>query len=216
MLRDTAVARVKQMLGFKQNLDAEIVQAMIEIQEDLERSSELPDFLRKPYTALATAASIQTVTVPPDFIREWEQDPMVITNSSGVDFPITKDEPKFLRLRYPIFDQETGLPNPGVPAGYYLLDRTFYFYPTPDVVYTINGAYYAKDTDLSANVENKWMKELPFLLVARSGLFLAGGLRDKNALASFGAMNDIFTAKLHLMTTANDQAGAKPVIGGED
>jgi len=213
MLRDTAVARVKQMLGFKKNLDAEIVQAMIEIQDDLELSSELPDFLRKQI-GLVTIANNSNVPVPTDFIREWEQNPMIVIDADGVQHNLFKDEPTYLRLRYPVED------GPGLPKGYNIFNisdiKYFSFYPTPDAIYTIGGTWYTKDADLSTNIENKWMKELPFLLIARSGLLLAAGLRDKDALASFGQMNDIFTAKLHLMTTADDAAGAKPVIGGED
>lgn len=210
MLRDIAVARVKQMLGFKKTLDSEIVQAMIEVQEDLERSSELPFFLRKDYASFVTAANVKTVAAPSDFIREDGSDQLFVTDGDGEEHSIVKDERGFLRLRWPTNEGSA------LPRRYARTDKTFYFYPTPDKIYTLNGTYYGKDASLATNVENKWMKELPFILLARSGLMLAAGLRDKEALTSFGAMNEIMTAKLHLMTTADDMAGMKPIIGDED
>lgn len=213
MIRDIAVARVKQMLGFKKNLDAEIVQAMIEQQQDLERSSELPFFLRKKYSAFVTAVGTQSVSAPADFIREWDDDVLAIIATDGTTSwvqELKKDDDNYLRLRWPVTDGN------GLPVSYSRLDKTFYFYPTPDKIYTLDGSYYAKDQDLSTNIENKWLRDLPFILVARAGLFLAAGLHDDKALASFGALNDIMTAKLHIMTVADDAAGAKPVIGGED
>lgn len=219
MLRDAAVARVKQGLGFKKNLDAEIVIAFQELQADLETSSELPFFLRKKYAAsFATVASTRTVNAPTDFIREWDDDPLSIIYTDGTNTSYTqeliKDSPAFLKLRWP---QETlPLTSLSVPKGYARINDTFYFYPLPSQVFTFDGSYYAKDDLLTTNIENKWLKELPYILIARAGLQLAQGLHDDKALTTFGAMNDIFTAKLHLMTTADDQAGAKPVIGGED
>lgn len=218
MLRDTAVARVKQMLGFKTNLDNEIVQAMIEHQEDLERSSELPFFLRKKFNgSFVTVDGTQTITAPADFIREWDDDPLTITviNSDGTSYQqeLIKDTPAFLKLRFP---EPFPVEPTTIPRGYARIDKTFYLYPIPRAIYTFDGSYYGKDQPLTNNIENAWLRELPLILVARAGLFLASGLRDQSALTSLSALNDIMTAKLHLMTTADDQAGAKPVMGGED
>lgn len=214
MLRSIAVARVKQMLGFKRNLDAEILQAMIEQQEDLERSSELPFFLRKKYSGFATAANVQSVAAPADFIREWDNDVLSIVATNGTSSfiqELRKDDDNFLRLRYPTTD------GTNLPLGYSRLDKTFYFYPTPDAIYTLDGSYYAKDQSLaSGDIENKWLRELPLILVARAGMLVATGLRDQVAMQSFVQLNDLMTTKLHTMTTADDMAGAKLVMGGED
>lgn len=218
MLRDAAVAQVKQGLGFKKNLDGEIVLAFQQLQADLETSSELPFFLRKKYDpGFVTVPSQRFLAVPTDFIREWDDDPLSIIYTDGNETftqELYKDSPAFLKLRWP---QETlPLTDTSVPKGYARINDTFYFYPLPSAAYGFDGSYYAKAAVLDTNIENVWLKELPYILIARAGLQLAQGLRDQAALASFGAMNDIFTAKLHLMTTADDQAGAKPVIGGED
>jgi hypothetical protein len=210
MLRDAAVARVKQLLGFKQDLDPEIVQAMIETQEDLERSSELPFFLRKNYVGLVTAENNPVVNVPADFIREWDDDQMFVMNELLDEFPVVKDQEGYLRLRWPINQGQ------GMPQKYARVYREFHFYPTPNLIYELNGAYYAKAESLSSNIENVWLKELPFILIARSGLLVGGGLRDKEGIAIFSTMNDMMTTKLHQMTAADDAAGSRPVVGGDE
>lgn len=215
MLRDEAVARVKQGLGFKTNLDNEIVTAFQQLQNDLENSSELPFFLRKQYSAFNTVALDPTLPVPADFIREWDEDILSTVTTDGTTTftqPIVRYDEGYARLRWPTGEFPAG----DVPVAYSRIYRTFRFYPTPDAIYGLNGSYYAKDAPLTTNIENLWMKELPHILIARAGMQLAQGLRDKDALASFGMMNDIYTNKLHLMTTADDAAGGKLVMGGED
>lgn len=212
MLRDIAVARVKMHLGFKTNLDAEIVQAMIEMQAQLERDKELPGFLRKSFAAFATVADVKTLAVPTDFIREYDGDQLFVTNDDGEESPVIKDLQGFLRLRWPTPTAEEN----SLPQRYALVARTYHFYPTPDAVYTLNGTYYAHDEVLSTNIENKWLLELPEILIARAGMLLGSGLRDKEGLTILATMDQIATKKLHEMTTAEDQAGTKPVMGGED
>lgn len=219
MLRDTAVARVKQMLGFKLNLDAEIVQAMIEAQEDLERSSELPWFLRDPYSTTSTFAkltpSVKSYATPTGFIREDEQSRFTLVDPYSLrEWVITKDEEGHLRSRWP--DRWPEMEGEGLPHGFSRRDGIFTFYPTPDKSYLVSGHYYKKDVSLSTNIENKWLKELPHIIIARSGLTLAAGLRDQAGLATFGAMNEIMTEKLHRMTVADDLAGTRYVIGGDE
>lgn len=206
MLRDVAVARVQIILGFRTDQDANIVQAMQEFQEELERNPELPSFLRKPYVGLATAAAVQTVNVPNDFLREWEQDQMNVATTDGPQ-SVVKDELGYLRIRYK---------DSGTPQKYALVDGQFYFFPLPDQVYALSGTYYAKDAILSTNIENKWLKYIPEILIAGSGIALASGLRDQNALQLFAAMQQMAQAKLVSMQVADDAAGAKPIMGGED
>lgn len=206
MLRDVAVARVKQMLGFRKDQDANIVQAMQEVQSELEKEPELPDFLRKTYSGLVTVANVRTVNVPSDFIREWEQDQMNITTSDGPQ-SVVKDELGFLRIRYT---------DTGVPLKYALVNKQFYLFPMPDQIYTIDGTYYAKDAVLSTNIENLWLENIPEILIGGAGVLLATGLRDKDAIQLFAGMYSGARTKIGMVQAANDAAGAKPVAGGED
>lgn len=209
MLRDVAVARVKQLLGFRLDQDANIVQAMQEVQAELEREPELPDFLRVTYTGLVTAANTRTVPVPNDFIREWEQDQMTVTDADGGVHEVVKDELGYNRIRYTD-------PSVGVPAKYSLVNKQFYFFPMPDQVYALDGTYYAHDQVLTSNIENKWLSEIPEILIGGAGVLLAAGLRDKDAIQLFASIYSGARTKVGMVQAANDQAGSKPVMGGED
>jgi len=210
MDRDTAVARVKVLMGFKQNLDAEIVQAMIEVQQQLERAPELPGFLRKAITGLVTVADTKTLAVPTDFIREFDADQLFAADVDGFEHSIVKDDQGQLRIRYPVAD------GTGLPKRYALVDRTIYFYPTPDAAYTLSGTYLAKEAVLSSNIENKWLLELPEIIIAGAGLHICAGTGYEKGIMLFNAMDTAARAKLHLMTVAADAAGSKPIRGGED
>src|SRR5882672_3302938 len=128
MLRDTAVARVQMLLGFKTGQDANVIQAMKEAQEQLENAIELPDFLRINYDdPFTTTIDEHVVDVPDNFIREWEQDQLnVVVND--VTTNLSKDELGYLRIRYP---------DSGVPIKYALVNKQFHLYPLPDQEYTL-------------------------------------------------------------------------------
>lgn len=211
MLRDIAVARVKQLLGFRLDQDANIVQAIQEVQQELENEPELPHFLRKPYSGLVTVANVRTVNVPTDFLREWEQDQMNITTVSSGDTTsqsVVKDELGYLRIRYP--------GDVGQPVKYALVNKQFYFFPLPDKVYTLDGVYYAKDAVLSTNIENLWLANIPEIIIGGAGVLLAAGLRDKDAIQLFAGMYQGARQKVGMVQSAADAAGAKPIVGGED
>lgn len=211
MLRDIAVARVKQMLGFKQNLDAEIVQAMLEVQDQIEVEPELPWFLRFVDDTLVTVIDNHQLAVPASFIRDAEED-FRVTDAEGESSSLVRDTKGYLSIRY----QDMNGIEEGVPKKYALINRVWWFYPRPDAAYVLSNTYYKKDDTLATNIENKWLKYLPEILIARSGLMIAGALRDPKGIELFNGLNSFATAKLHQMTTADDQAGKKPVIGGED
>ena len=213
MLTTVLVSQVKMLLGFKQNLDDEIFSSMVAVQEDLERAPELPYFLRKHYSNLYTIPTVTTLDTPEDFIREDDNDQLFILDQNGKEHPLVKDLEGYLRMRWPYFEGAK------IPQNYARVDKSFHFYPTPDNVYYLHGTYYGKQDALNLDPlveENKWQSELPYLLIARAGLLLASGLRDAAAVQTFGQMNEIMSAKLHTMTTADDQAGMKPIIGGAE
>lgn len=213
MLRSVAVARVKQMLGFKTNLDAEIVQAMIEVQDQLEEDPELPWFLRFNDETLVTVADNHQLAVPTGFIRDAGEDFSVVDGDSE-SHSLVRDTKGYLKIRYQ--DPSDADIEEGLPRQYALINNVWFFYPRPDAAYVLSTVYYKKDDPLTTDIQNKWLQRLPEILIARSGLYIAAGLRDDKAIAAFNALNTLATAKLNQTTTAHDQSGNKPVIGGED
>lgn len=215
MTRDEAVARIKVGLGFIAGtvFDADIVTMLQHVQQEAEKEPELPIWLKKQYVGLATAANTRTTNLPSDFIREFDGDQMSVTDTDGNVTEVVKNDEGYLRLRYPDPDDTSDVT---VPRGYAIANGQFRWYPLPSDVFTLNGTYYFKDDLLTTNIENRWLRELPELLMGRAGYNIAVGKRDKDAMAFFSEMKTVAIAKLHLKTTADENAGSKPIMGGED
>jgi hypothetical protein len=69
----------------------------------------------------------------------------------------------------------------GPPKFYALEVDRYYFFPTPDEEFSMRRIYYAHDEILNDNVENKWLKHLPYLLIGMAGQRLASATRDAQA-----------------------------------
>jgi hypothetical protein len=102
----------------------------------------------------------------------------------------------------------------GPPEAYALLGNYFRIFPTPDALYTLKTIYYAKDTTLDTNVENKWLKYAPMLILGRAGKFIAGPLRDTAAMQIFGEWEQIGQTSLIRRDTDRDLANRSLQMGG--
>ena len=204
MLRDTAVARIHLTLAFRSDQSDNIIQALKEVQEALEHEPSLPLFLRKVYdNPFYTTTGIRTVDLPSDFLREDEDDQLSV---EGGD-PLVKDQMGELRLRYP---------DTGVPVKYALVDKQLHLFPLPDDEYNLVGTYLAKDSVLNTNIENKWLENIPDLLIGNAGMLIAAGLRDQTALQLFAGLAASARTKIAYTSTAHEAAGSKPVMGGDN
>lgn len=214
MTRDQISDQIKIGLGFKAGtvLDSTIVAQIQIAQSMLEKEAELPDFLKKAYSGLTTVVNTQTLNVPNDFLKEFSEDQLFARDpDSNAETPIVSEEQGEARLRFPINDV------PGVPKLYSIVNGIFYFYPTPDKAYSLQGTYYAADQVLAnGSDEFKWAKNLPEALIGKAGFVIASGLRDVNAMQVFAGQLGRATQKLNEGNTERDAAGSKPVIGGED
>ena len=210
MLRDFAVAQIKLILGFRKTLDSEIVTQLQLVQDDQESSGTLPWFLKKNAIGIHTNPGDPFIDKPVDFIREWDEDPLylIYTNTEGsYRQNLVKDSESYLTARYSSDE---------APAGYVEFEDQWKLIPTPTVDLTVNLSYYAKDVPLTSNIENKWLRYLPYLLIGQAGFTIATGLRDKAATEIFGAHAKAGLEKLLQQSTAQDEAGARRIIGGED
>jgi hypothetical protein len=89
-------------------------------------------------------------------------------------------------------------------------------FKTPDAIYTVKMVFFKQDATLTANIENEWLKHIPFLLIGKAGKELAQDLRDANALAFFTDMiaeNDSLFTRHNI---ARRQANREYMIGGAD
>jgi len=210
MDRDTAVAQIKLLLGFRKTLDVTIVEQLINVQAQLEGEATLPWFLKKNATSIHTSPGDPFIPKPPDFIREWDEDPLYfIFSDGGLDYRINlvKDSESYLTARYS---------DSLHPAGYVEFADSWKLIPTPTVDFRVNYSYYGNALPLTTNIENVWLKFNSDVLVGRAGLLIATGLRDKAGMEVFGALAAAGTEKIASASTAQDEAGTRRVIGGED
>lgn len=207
MTRDELVARIKEQLGFRTDKDAEIVEAIKIAQQQLEMEPELPEFLITERASINLTAGEERIQLPEDFLLEVEKSALWITDTDGIEHQLVKDDMDFLRGKFAGSAQ--ALPE------YYAIDSLYFrMFPTPDQVYTITMSYYAADTVLSSNVENKWLKNYPLLVGGIAGQIIAGALRDREAFATFQLWEQRERGSMLRRSTAKDFANMRVQMGG--
>ena len=212
MDRDTAVERVQETLGFTTAHTTKIISRLQDAQVDLEKGMTLPWFLRTEISSISTVAAEERVKLPSDFLRQWEEDPLWYYNADAEE---TADVWKAL-IKEELETLRNDLPGTGSPQAYSLDDSYFRIFPTPDAAYVLKMIYYKADALLTTNVENLWLEHFPWLLIGIAGAPLAAGLRDKEAVSVFAALEAKHHAKMVVDTEARIHAGRRYVMGGPD
>ncbi len=213
MMRSEAIAAIQRRLAYHTGLSTTIIDELKYAQTELEGLPELPFFLRTEVSEIDTTATEERVPVPTDFIRELEdEDCLYYFNAAAAEAtdvwtPLAKEELRFLRAEYP---------GEGPPAAYYLGNEYFRIFPTPDAAYRLKMIYLAHDDVLDSDIENKWLKHRPSILIARAGLHIAQNSRDSAASAYFAGL---YAEQLKDMTNeeiARQEAGRTRSMGLED
>ena len=188
MTRDQAVRRIKNLLGFRKDLDDEAVAALQETQEDAENGelSFIPWFL-KEIARDTLLAGDNIVLLPTDFIREYEHERFaffIVGYGAAVKVPYFASDGvgsfRDNRIGYYIDENLTVANLPGNKA--YVLDTTF----TEDI--PVEYLYYKNDVELTeGNIENLWLRHASKWMIGKAGIKLAG-VRNPNALNAFQLM----------------------------
>lgn len=193
MDRDTAVNLIKQKTGFRTSGESAIIAALQASQETLSfggvmteanYSTEVPWFLLVEAQTLDLTAGSNLVALPDDFIKEAED--------TGPWFPNlvtgTGQPPVYLEKASPGFAQRTLLGTVSGPQVYEIRADEIWIYPAFDEDVTLYWSYYAKDVILDSNIENKWLKWVPSLLIGHAGQSYAADVRDKEAATEFSRL----------------------------
>jgi hypothetical protein len=215
MTRDEARAEVQKVLGYRNDKQAEIEFLLLHQQKEMEHQPTLPWFLREETLTMTSVAGDERMALPAGFLKEWQDDPMrirVVDDTTGLFVwrKLSKDTPEYLR------DTLQSAGTPGIPQAYNRDAVSFILYPTPDDIYTFRMIYYKEDAPLTSDIENKWLKNLPYLLIGLAGMRVSGASRDKEAMQTFGMMVQEGSARINNWNTELDEAGARPVVGGPD
>ena len=253
-MRSSAVSRIQRRLGFRKDLAAAILDELISAQEVFERGvpvpivasaymgrflagggSFLPWFLRSEVTSAVTCAGEERVSVPADFIREWDDDALYYFNPNpnpvppylpGNWWPLEKNELSYNRMRWgphwpsmtPPFPQPPPQPDFPGPRAYSLDGFYFRIFPLPDQVYQLKLIYYAHDAPLDPvnDTENKWLKHAPYVLIGEAGYQMAATARDNDRMQYFEKMRDEALARAFVDTIAQDAEGRRYIMGRDD
>ena len=85
MDRNAAVLRMQQTLGFRDDLETQLIAGLQDAQVDLEQGTTLPWFLKTEVSSISTFADEERVKLPSDFLRQWEEDPLWYFNDDAED-----------------------------------------------------------------------------------------------------------------------------------
>lgn len=183
MVRDLAVSRIAEGLGFRTDLADKIILRMQESQRLLEMGNSLPRFLLAEDQTINLLAANSSVALPTDFLRLADVDRIryIPDVTTGKPFYITrKDFTDALESYYG---------DPAGPKVYMLRASSLYFLPLPDVAYTLTWTYYKKGALLDSNIENEWLANAPDTIIGDTGFSLASDLRNQAAMQVFNALS---------------------------
>jgi hypothetical protein len=219
MTRDEAIALL--LLRATRSGDAALTTAMqtemnFVQQQVLEKLPTLPWFLVSEFLTATTIPEEERILLPADigvtgrsFLREHETCSLWLLPTGATDWvELRKDDYDVLYNRYKSAT--------GTPVGYSLDNTYFYLKPTPDVAYSLRMRVYLRDTPLTTNVENNWLKHAADLVIAETGVVLAGQyLHDEMLLARFDAAAQAARHRLLIAHEAREHAG-RDYAAGDD
>jgi hypothetical protein len=213
MTRDEAVAMIKLQLRVRTDSDTNIITALKMAQQQLELLPTKPWFLISLDSYITTVVDERRVNIPDDFLSEIDEAGLNYIEGAG----LVTDKQHFLKkAAYDTLVDTYGVEE-GEPKAYALVGDLLYLFPLPDDEYIIRMIYYKKDTVLSNNVENGWLKWAPYLLMGEAGLVMSGGpLRDKGATDVFTAWKQQGLGSIYNMNEARMHANVEYQIGGPE
>jgi hypothetical protein len=208
MLRDEAVERVAEGLGFRPDLTHLIVKRLQEAQTSLEQGKSLPRFLLAEDQPIFTSTGVRNTALPVDFLREFDYEPLRYVDRT-VGGKLTR------AVLVDAFDAYGPPPanGVGVPQKYVLRNATVDWYPVPDGMYELTWSYYARAATLDANIENEWLASGADWLIGEAGYRLAMSLRDAEAVALFSAMRTEGRQAVLFDDVAREFSGRPYVLG---
>ena len=211
MNRDTAVSRIRQILGFRSDLQSEAEGALIEAQEDAENGELgfLPWFLRRTFRDTLARGSVNFY-LPKDFIREYEHERYSlwiggVGPGTRVPFVATDRRGAYTDGRVAYYIEE--VEEEGLTRSRVVFDLEF------DTDVCVELLYYKRDIVLNSNIENGWLENGSKYLIGLAGMKLAG-VRDITSMQEFMKMQQAGSAALLRQDTAYRTGSSKFQFGG--
>lgn len=211
MTRDEAIIIMQQQLGFRSDQADNCVIYLKLAQQQLELEPIKPWFLVSESLTALTTATEDRIGVPPTMLEEYDDAALFYVPDEGDDegknLDLRKDEYDVLVANY----RDTAA---GEPKSYALRGGYFILFPTPDDAYTIKIVIYAQDDILNSNIENKWLKYAPLLLIGKALQYIPSALRDSVALQTGKDWEQQGRLAVFTMNETRDLANRELQMGG--
>jgi len=162
----------------------------------------LPWFLETESSGLVTVAEQDWIALPADFLREYDEGIMLITDADGAEQKLVKT-PSLDRL----FSEEDD--DSGFPKGYYLFRNRIYLRPIPDSIFSVRFFYHGKSTVLDdSNTEaTYWGKYADSALIFGAATIFAGTVLQNEKLArTLSSLEERAIGELMVMDEARKHA----------
>lgn len=218
MKRDKALSILLRRAGQREGdttLENQLIDEMQLLQENWERQGVplpnggtfWPRFLLGEVKETSTTTDDPRVQVPVDFLSEAEEGALFLYNTDGDKnwIPVLKKDWDTLRGEYS---------DSGQPIYYSLTGDYFYLFPVPDDNYTLKLLYYEAKSTLDSDIENAWLKNAPWLMIAGLGSVMAGEiLHDDKLMQKF--MDQFHRASLQLMNAeiGREETNREAIMG---
>ena len=207
-----AVANVAKKLGNRTDLDASIKSEMQLAQAELQAARTLPWFLLAEELYTTVDAGATSVSVPDDFLREYEEGALWIedTTSTPSDYTrLTKVSLDDLRTV-----EATG-ESDEAPAYYSLVGNYFYLAPPPAASTRLRILCYRTADALSADADtNVWLSNTPEVLISKTGMRMAQYLRSTELYSMFQAQYMEAMQAMEHSTVARGMENFEASMGG--
>lgn len=210
MNRSAAVTRIQRIFGGKTTHSTEIIDALQDVQVELEEGDFLPWFLKTDAeTTAVTVADTRTVALPTNWLRMSEDDALYYKNDDSEYIPLEKHELSFLHNEYKAEE--------GAPEAFHTGLTKWHIFPMADAVYNLSvWEYYAKDTTLGTDVENQWLKYSAELMIGMAGVRVEPIFRDPEAVKRLEKMIVRGRSSMITSSEARKHAGKRYIMGGSD
>jgi|SRR3990167_5553359 len=207
--RATAVSRIQRGLGFRTDLEDEIVDALKEAQRLLERGKSLPYFLLGEDQTLTVASGSADVSLPTGFIREKQDEPLRFTDSDNNLIKLEKVSLDVGVTRFADVDA-------GKPQAYALRKSAIKFFPTRDTAYSLTWSYFVAADELTTDITNAWLTNAPEVLVGAAGMIISSdlGANGEKAMAKFQQMFNIAWAGVFAEGVLREDENKPVIVGG--
>lgn len=209
MLRDLAVTRIQDGLGFATRQTDKIILRLQEAQRELELGKTLPRFLLQEDATFTFVEGTQTSPLPTGFLRIDDQlSPFYLTSSTAVPTSI-----RVVRYQQDAYEAYKDLSISDSPKIMVIRKGVVDFVNYADRDYTIFWNYYKAAESLATNIENAWLANGPEWLIGEAGYRMAKDLRDKDAITIFDDMRKMGRAAVFGEVVASEESSGPLIMG---